>query len=102
MTTKEPYRLFFEYFKIHMPSPETELEYGDPFELLVAVILSAQCTDKRVNIITPALMKRFPDAISMASAAPEEIFKYIKSCSYPNNKSKHLAGMSKMLVKDFG
>jgi len=102
MTTKERYRLFIEYFKIHMPSPETELEYGDPFELLVAVILSAQCTDKRVNMITPALMKRFPDAISMASAAPEEIFKYIKSCSYPNNKSKHLAGMAKMLVKDFG
>lgn len=85
-----------------MPSPETELEYNDPFELVVAVILSAQCTDKRVNIITPSLLKRYPDARSMAAATPQEIFEYIKSCSYPNNKAKHLSGMAKMLTEDFG
>jgi endonuclease-3 len=101
MTLKERYRLFIEYFITNMPSPETELEYEDPFELIVAVILSAQCTDKRVNMITPALMKRFPDAGSMAKADPQDIFEFIKSCSYPNNKAKHLSGMSKMLIADF-
>jgi len=84
-----------------MPVAETELVYEDPFELIVAVILSAQCTDKRVNMITPALLKRFPDAESMAQAEASEILEYIKTCSYPNNKSKHLSGMSKMLVDDF-
>ncbi len=102
MTIKDRYRLFIEYFTINMPSPETELEYGDPFELIVAVILSAQCTDKRVNIITPALLKRFPSAASMATATQEQIFGYIKSCSYPNSKAKYLSGMAKMLIKDFG
>lgn len=84
-----------------MPVAETELAYRDPFELIVAVILSAQCTDKRVNMITPALLKRFPDAKSMAEATSEEIFKYIKSCSYPNNKAKHLSGMASMLYSEF-
>jgi len=101
MTLKERYRIVFEYFAKNRPVVETELEYSDPFGLIVAVILSAQCTDKRVNIITPALLKRFPDAGSMAKAEQSEIFSYIKSCSYPNNKARHLSEMSKMLVRDF-
>jgi endonuclease III len=102
MTTKERFRRTIEYFLENNPSAATELVYSDPFELIVAVILSAQCTDKRVNIITPVLLAIYPDALSMSRAEPEEIFEYIKSCSYPNNKSKHLSGMSRMLVKDFG
>ncbi len=102
MTIKERFKRTIEYFLINNPIPETELIYHDPFELIVATILSAQCTDKRVNLITPALLKRYPDAESMAKAEPEEIFEYIKSCTYPNNKSRHLSGMSKMLVKKFG
>ncbi|MCX6335264.1 MAG: endonuclease III [Bacteroidia bacterium] len=101
MTIKERYDRTIEYFRINRPFAETELVYEDPFELIVAVILSAQCTDKRVNMITPALMKRFPDAKAMSEAEPSEIFKFIKSCSYPNNKSKHLSAMAKMLVKEF-
>jgi endonuclease-3 len=101
MTLKERYTKTFEYFRINRPEAETELSYQDPFELIVAVILSAQCTDKRVNMITPALLKRFPDAESMSKAKPSDIFEFIKSCSYPNNKAKHLSGMSKMLVKEF-
>ena len=89
-------------FRITYPEAETELVYADPFELIVAVILSAQCTDKRVNMITPALLEKYPDAESMAKAEPEEIFEYIKSCTYPNNKAKHLSGMSRMLVSEFG
>jgi endonuclease-3 len=85
-----------------MPVAETELTYDNPYSLIVAVILSAQCTDRRVNMITPALLERFPSAHSMAAADPSEIFEYIKSCSYPNNKSKHLSGMARMLVEDFG
>ncbi len=84
-----------------MPVAATELTYRDPYQLIVAVILSAQCTDKRVNMITPALLKRYPDAKSMAKARQEEIFEYIKSCSYPNNKAKHLSGMAKMLSNEF-
>jgi endonuclease III len=102
MTLKERYDYIIKYFTINMPVAETELEYEDPFELIVAVILSAQCTDKRVNIITPALMRRFPDPESMAKAEPSEIFEYIKSCSYPNNKAKHLSGMARMLAGEFG
>jgi endonuclease III len=102
MTIKERFKRTIDYFLINQPIAETELIYKDPFELIVAVILSAQCTDKRVNMITPALMEKYPDAESMAKAEPEDIFEYIKSCSYPNNKSKHLAGMSKMLVNEFG
>lgn len=90
------------YFRKNDPEPETELDYNDPFELLVAVILSAQCTDKRVNMITPALLKAFPDAKSMSGATREEIFGFIRSCSYPNNKAKHLLGMSRMLWEEFG
>jgi endonuclease-3 len=101
MTIKERFILTIEYFQKTFPVAETELDYLSPFELLVAVILSAQCTDKRVNLITPALMEKYPDAEAMARAEPAEIFEYIKSCTYPNNKAKHLSGMSRMLVTDF-
>jgi endonuclease-3 len=101
MTIRERYERTIEYFRVNMPVAETELVYNDPFGLIVAVILSAQCTDKRVNIITPPLLKRYPDPESMSKAGTEEIFEFIKSCSYPNNKAKHLCGMAKMLVKDF-
>jgi len=102
MTIKERYKRTLEFFVQNNPAAETELIYNNPFELLVAVILSAQCTDKRVNILIPALLEKYPDAESMANAEPEELFRYIKSCSYPNNKAKHLSGMSRMLVKEFG
>ena len=102
MTIKERFKLTIEFFLINQPVAETELTYQDPFELIVAVILSAQCTDKRVNMITPALLEKYPDAESMSKAEPEDIFEYIKSCSYPNNKAKHLSGMSRMLVTEFG
>ncbi len=85
-----------------MPAPKTELHYRDPFQLLVAVILSAQCTDKRVNLITPALFEVFPDAASMAVASPERVYELIKSCSYPNNKAKALVGMARGLIENFG
>ena len=101
MTIKDRYSKVIEYFSKAMPVAETELVYDDPFNLLVAVILSAQCTDKRVNMITPALMKAFPDAGTMAAASPDEIFPFIRSCSYPNNKAKHLHGMAKTLVEQF-
>jgi endonuclease-3 len=101
MTIKERYKRTINYFLANMPVAETELIYKDPFELIVAVILSAQCTDKRVNIITPVLIKKYPDAESMSRATPSEIFEFIKSCSYPNNKAKHLSGMSKMLAEEF-
>lgn len=101
MTIKERFARIIEYFLANQPIAETELVYRTPFELIVAVILSAQCTDKRVNIITPRLLEEYPDAKSMAKADPEDIFEYIKSCSYPNNKSKHLSGMARMLVKEF-
>jgi len=102
MTKKERYDKFIAYFIKHMPEPETELQYKKPYELIVAVILSAQCTDKRVNMITPALFKKYPDSKSMAKSSQEEIFEYIKTCSYPNNKAKHLAGMAKTLEDKFG
>ncbi len=102
MTIKERYRRTIEYFEENMPVAETELTYTDPFGLIVAVILSAQCTDKRVNIITPPLLAKYPDAKSMAMADTSDIFEFIKSCSYPNSKAKHLSGMAKMLVNDFG
>jgi endonuclease-3 len=102
MLLRERYNRVIGYFKQNGPVPETELEYTDPFELIVAVILSAQCTDKRVNIITPPLLKAYPDAKSMGSATTEEIFTYIRSCSYPNNKAKHLVGMAKMVSEKFG
>ncbi|HVV54400.1 MAG TPA: endonuclease III [Mucilaginibacter sp.] len=101
MLKAERYRHFVEYFSAHQPDPQTELHYNSPFELLIAVILSAQCTDKRVNIVTPPLFKRFPTPESLAAATPEEVFEYIKSISYPNNKAKHLVGMAKMLIDVF-
>ena len=102
MTIKERYRRVLEIFEATMPVAETELNYENPYQLLVAVILSAQCTDKRVNMITPALFEAFPTADDMAKATPDEIFPYIRSVSYPNNKSKSLAGMAKMLVEEYG
>lgn len=101
MTKKERYEKVIGYFTTHMPVAETELVYDSPFQLLVAVILSAQCTDKRVNMTTPKLFAAFPDAETMAAASSDEIFPYISSISYPNNKAKHLSGMAKMLVHDF-
>ncbi|MDL2252335.1 endonuclease III [Odoribacter sp. OttesenSCG-928-J03] len=102
MTQKERYKGVIAWFEEHMPVAESELTYNTHFELLVAVILSAQCTDKRVNMTTPALFERFPDAFAMAKASVDEIFGLIKSISYPNNKAKHLSEMSKKLVADFG
>jgi endonuclease III len=102
MTIKDRFTRTIEYFQSIFPAAKTELAYENPFELLVAVILSAQCTDKRVNMITPPLMEKYPDAESMAKAEPEEIFKFIKSCTYPNNKAKHLSRMSRMLISEFG
>ncbi len=99
MRRKELFEKVIEYFEKEMPIAETELEYANPFELLVAVILSAQCTDKRVNQITPELLERFPTPQKMADVDPMEVFEYIKSCSYPNNKAKHLVGMSKKLLE---
>ena len=101
MTKKERFNLFVDYFEEHMPVAETELNYSNGFELLVAVILSAQCTDKRVNQVTPALFRAFPVPEVMALSSQDEIFHYIRSVSYPNNKSKHLVGMANMLVNDF-
>jgi len=101
MTKKERFEHIIEWFKKNMPIAETELNYTNPYELLVAVILSAQCTDKRVNTITPDLFQRYPSAKELADTTPEEVFDYIRSCTYPNNKSKHLVGMAKMLTTDF-
>lgn len=96
------YNAFVDYFQEHMPLAASELQYHNPYELLVAVILSAQCTDKRVNMTTPALFERFPDPESMAASSVEDIYTYIKSISYPNNKAKNLLGMAQSLVNDFG
>lgn len=101
MTKKERFEKIIEYFSKNQPIAETELQYSNPYELLVAVILSAQCTDKRVNMVTPALFRAFPVPEVMAVASSDEVFQYIKSISYPNNKAKHLVGMAKMLVNDF-
>lgn len=102
MTKREKlFKTVIDYFQKTIPVAETELEYENPYQLIVAVILSAQCTDKRVNMITPALLQRFPTPHKMAEAEPAEVYDYIKSCSYPNNKAKHLVGMAKMLIEDF-
>ncbi len=101
MTIKQRFQSIITYFQEHQPIAETELDYGTPYELLVAVILSAQCTDKRVNLITPAFFKQFPTVKELAESDIELIFEHIKTCSYPNNKAKHLSGMARMLVKDF-
>lgn len=102
MKTSERYRRVIEYFEKERPIANSELNYNNPFELLVAVILSAQCTDKRVNMITPPLFEAYPDAYAMAKASVEDIYGYIKSVSYPNNKSRHLAAMARTLVEMFG
>lgn len=101
MLKQERYRHFVDYFSKNQPNAVTELHYGSPFQLLIAVILSAQCTDKRINQITPALFERFPTPESLAAATSDEVFTYIRSVSYPNNKAKHLVGMAKMLVGVF-
>jgi endonuclease III len=101
MTRKERFRFVIEYFQQHNPSAETELIFDDPYELLVAVILSAQCTDKRVNMTTPAIFQKYPDALALSQATYDDIFNLIKSISYPGNKSRHLLGMAKMLVEKF-
>lgn len=101
MKIKDKYQYILDWFRTNMPVAETELTYKNPYELLVAVILSAQCTDKRVNMTTPTFFKRFPDVVSLANSSVEEIYDYIKSISYPNNKSKHLLGMAQMLINDF-
>lgn len=101
MTTKERYAGVIKWFQENKPIAETELQYHAPFQLLIAVILSAQCTDKRVNMITPALFEAFPTPQDLAAATPEEVYTYIKSVSYPNNKSKHLVGMARTLIEQF-
>ena len=101
MKKKERFEKVIEYFSKAMPVAETELEYTDPYELIVAVILSAQCTDLRVNMITPKFFEAFPDSRTLAQAEQDQVFDLIKSCSYPNNKAKHLLGMSRMLEEEF-
>ena len=101
MLKKERFQAFVEHFSTRFPEAETELHYSNPFELLVAVVLSAQCTDKRINQVTPALFKRFPDAKSLADSSVEEIFSYIRSVSYPNNKAKHLLGLGQKITDQF-
>lgn len=101
MTKAERYRTIIDYFLTHQPEAETELIYDNPYQLLVAVILSAQCTDKRVNMTTPFIFEKYPTVQDMSNATPEEIFPLIRSISYPNNKAKHLSGMAKMVVEQF-
>jgi endonuclease-3 len=101
MRQKERFEKVIAYFKEAMPVAETELHYKNPYQLLVAVILSAQCTDKRVNTITPAFFERFPTAFVLSESSVDEVFEYVKTCSYPNNKSKSLVGMARKLVNDF-
>lgn len=102
MTKRERYAYILDYFREQMPVVTTELEFGSAFQLLCATLLSAQCTDKRINQVTPALFAQFPDAKSMAKAEPEDVFEYIRSVSYPNSKAKHLVEMARMVVSDFG
>jgi endonuclease-3 len=102
MTKKERYTNVIKWFELNMPVAETELHYDNPFHLLIAVILSAQCTDKRVNIVTPPLFEAYPTPEVMAVSTPDAVYEYIKSISYPNNKAKNLVGMAKKLVNDFG
>lgn len=102
MTIKDRYAGIIEWFSKNMPSPETELHYDTPFHLLLAVILSAQCTDKRVNIVTPPLFAAYPDPASLAAATEEEVFPYIKSVTFPNNKTRHLIRAARVLMEEFG
>ncbi|MEQ1677575.1 MAG: endonuclease III [Chitinophagaceae bacterium] len=101
MTRTERYRFVIDYFEQHMPVAETELTFSDPYQLLVAVILSAQCTDKRVNLTTPAIFEKYPDVRSLSKATVDELFPFIKSISYPNNKTKHLIGMATKVMEQF-
>lgn len=101
MTRKERYNFVIEYFEKNRPVAETELEFKDPYQLLVAVILSAQCTDKRVNLTTPAIFQKYPDVRSLSKTKFDNLFPLIKSISYPNNKTKHLIGMAQKVVTDF-
>ena len=101
MRKAERYKKILEYFTLNQPVAETELVYTSPYELLVSVILSAQCTDKRVNIITPVFFKHFPSVNLLAVSEEKDVFELIKSCSYPNNKTRHLLGMARMIVSDF-
>jgi endonuclease-3 len=102
MTRKERYQFVLDYFRQHSPNAETELLYDNPYQLLVSVILSAQCTDKRVNMTTPALFEKYPGPEALSEASFDELFPFIKSISYPNNKTRHLIGMAKMLIEQFG
>lgn len=102
MTRKERFAFVIDWFEQHVPDPETELNYRNPYELLVAVILSAQCTDKRVNMVTPALFVKYPDAETLAKAEFEDINPIIRSVSFANNKTRHLMGMAKMLTEEYG
>src|ERR1700756_4096376 len=101
MTRNERFQFVLDYFSKHNPDAETELLYDSPYQLLVAVILSAQCTDKRVNLTTPAIFEKYPDSKSMSKASFDQLFALIKSISYPNNKTKHLIGMAQMLEEKF-
>ncbi|WP_256011288.1 endonuclease III [Desertivirga xinjiangensis] len=101
MLKTDRFKAFVEYFSTHQPDAKTELNYSNPYELLVAVILSAQCTDKRINQITPKLFEQYPDAFSLSQAEVEDIFQLIRSVSYPNNKARHLSGMARILVEQF-
>jgi endonuclease-3 len=102
MTRPERFRLFLDYFTTNFPEPKTELAYRNSYELIVAVVLSAQCTDKRVNQVMPALLEQFPTAAELGTASADDIFPFIRSVSYPNNKAKHLAGLGKLLMEEFG
>jgi endonuclease III len=102
MTRKERFQFCIDYFERHIPVAETELVYDNPYQLLVSVILSAQCTDKRVNMTTPAIFEKYPSLKDLSAATFDELFPFIKSISYPNNKTKHLIGMAQMAMKDFG
>ena len=102
MTQKERYKGVIGWFEANKPDVGTELLYKSPFQLLISVILSAQCTDKRINMVTPALFEAYPTPEQLSKATPEEVYEYIKSVSYPNNKSKHLVGMSRVLIEKFG
>lgn len=102
MTRQERYKYVLDYFEKHNPNAETELIYDNPYQLLVAVMLSAQCTDKRVNMTTPAIFERYPDTAALSHATFDELFPLIRSISYPNNKTKHLIGMAKMVEEEYG
>lgn len=102
MTLKQRYQFVINWFQENMPVAETELNHDNPYQLLIAVILSAQCTDKRVNMITPKLFEAFPTPEVLAATSSDEVFEYIRSVSYPNNKAKHLVGMAQKLLSDFG